>query len=792
MKTPESNVVMKSRLSRVWYMLFPILIIIIVILSLADSSKAETKNFRVVQNLTTPPMSFTKNMGQWPDSILFRADAGRATMWITRDGINYRFTRRIEVDSPQGVRNSYEPRHWGDEHGYESDSIEIMIVKAEFVGANPDVRVSELDELRHKYNYFLGNDRTKWQTNVPNYSGITIEDLYPGVDLVYRGSNGKFEYELVAESQAKLSLVKVEYKGALPGDITSVGSTELQTRLGKLSCSGILISNSTEPIMQESQSLSPSSIVVSLGYSTYLGGQEYEEAYGEHVDQAGNAYVTGVTGSSQGTDLVWFPTLNPIQPDQGGWDIFLSKFDSTGSLIYSTYLGGNSEDRGIGVCVDTSGAMYLTGLTHSDNFPLENPYQTLQRYDDVFVMKLSSAGDSLIYSTLLGGEDEDAGKAIVVDNEGCAYVTGLTLSDDFPTENPYQIDQDDQEWDAFVTKLSPSGSSLIYSTYLGGVISDRGEGIAVDVSGNAYVVGGTYSPDFPTENPYQTDPGIDYIEDAFVTKLSASGNSLIYSTYLGGSNTDRGQGIALDASGNAYVTGYTYSNDFPTENPYQVHQGNFDAFVTKLNSAGDSLVFSTYLGGSDTDRGRDICIDASGNAFVTGETYSGDFPVEKAYQSDHAGGYLDVFVTKLNSSGNSLVYSTFLGGGDSDWGQGISVDASGNVFVTGGTFSVDFPTENPFQTDQGHSDAFVTKLRVTCCGAYTSGQTGNTNCDSDGKRNLADITLLIDHVYISKAELCCNENGNINGDVDGKRNLADITVLIDHVYISKTETAACE
>ena len=317
--------------------------------------------------------------------------------------------------------------------------------------------------------------------------------------------------------------------------------------------------------------------------------------------------------------------------------------------------------------------------------------------------KLSSGGNSLVYSTYLGGNDYDYGYGIAVDGSGSAYITGFTQSSDFPTLDPYQPDQISQ--DAFVTKLSSDGNSLVYSTYMGGDSDDLGYGIALDSDGSAYITGNTYSTNFPTLDPYQTDQTGN---DAFVTKLSSGGNSLGYSTYLGGSDDDRGYGIAVDAGDNAYVTGYTLSTDFPTENPYQTDQVSYDAFVTKLSSGGNSLVYSTYLGGNDYDFGYEIAVDAGGNAYITGSTYSTDFPTLDPYQTDQ--GDRDAFVTELSSGGNSLVYSTYLGGNDDDCGYGIAVDAGGNAYITGYTESTDFPTLDPYQTDQGGIDAFITKL----------------------------------------------------------------------------------
>ncbi|MFC1476226.1 SBBP repeat-containing protein [Candidatus Zixiibacteriota bacterium] len=312
----------------------------------------------------------------------------------------------------------------------------------------------------------------------------------------------------------------------------------------------------------------------------------------------------------------------------------------------------------MGIAVDGSGNAYITGITLSSDYPTVGEYQTFQGSSDVFVTKLNSSGNALVYSTYLGGNDHDMGYGIAVDGSGNAYVTGRTESSDFPTENPYQVDFGGGDLDAIVTKLNNAGNALIYSTYLGGSDMDAGYGIAVDGSGNAYITGETTSSDFPTENPYQVDFGGGY-DDAFVTKLDNSGNALVYSTYLGGSSKDRGNGISVDGAGNAYITGGTSSSDFPTEGEYQTNQGDDDGFVTKLNSTGNDLVYSTYLGGSSDewygDGCGDIAVDGSGNAYITGTTASSDYPTVGEYQTDQGGG--DAFVTKIGEGDDN----------DSDW-----------------------------------------------------------------------------------------------------------------------------
>ncbi|MBL6978782.1 MAG: SBBP repeat-containing protein [Desulfobacteraceae bacterium] len=448
-----------------------------------------------------------------------------------------------------------------------------------------------------------------------------------------------------------------------------------------------------------------------LSYSTYLGGSSSDAGTGIAVDSSGNAYLTGYTNSTNFPTQN--PYQGTFDGDTDAFVTKLTSSGS--ALSYSTYLGGSSSDRGLGISVDSLGNAYVTGRTNSTNFPTQNPYQETTAGDtDAFITKLSSSGSALSYSTYLGGGGSDFGDGIAVDGSGNAYITGRTHSTDFPTQDPYQ-GTNAGDTDAFITKLSSSGSALSYSTYLGGSDIDVGTGIAVDGSGNAYITGITDSTNFPTQNPYQRTYGGYGWSDAFITKLSPTGDALSYSTYLGGRHVDSGNGIAVDDSGNAYVIGTTTSHDFPIHNAYQGNLDgssgdNTDVFITKLSSSGSSLSYSTYLGGTGWDYGYGIAVDSSGNAYVTGHTGSSDFPTQNPYQGTYAGD-TDAFITKLSTSGSSLSCSTYMGGSDSDYGHAIAVDGSGNAYVTGFTYSTNFPTQNPYQeTYAGNADAFVTKL----------------------------------------------------------------------------------
>jgi Beta-propeller repeat len=435
----------------------------------------------------------------------------------------------------------------------------------------------------------------------------------------------------------------------------------------------------------------------SLTFSTYLGGTDFGPGSAVAVAAAGNTYVAGYT------DAANFPTTaGALQRTFGGGsDAFVAKFGPDGTLLYSTLLGGNGLDRATGIAVDAAGDACVTGWTLSNDFPTQNAGQTTRAsgLSDAFVAKLNPTGSALLYSTFFGGSGADQANAIAVDAAGNAYVTGST---DLPTLNAAQPTFGGGTQDAFVARFGPTGT-LLTATYLGGSGDDVANGIAVDGAGNVFVAGTTGSRDFPTQNALQAGfgGGNQFTgTDAFLTKLNAGTLAVEYSTYLGGSGDEKGNAVAVDAAGNAYVTGGTNSTDFPTAGAYQPNLAGFaNAFVTKVSATG-GLVYSTYLGGEQTDVGRGIAVDSAGNAFVTGYTISSQFPVANAVQGTYTG-LQDAFVTEVNAAGSGLVYSTYLAGSAFNEGDAIAVDGSGVAHVTGSTGSPDFPTANAAQGSTG-------------------------------------------------------------------------------------------
>jgi hypothetical protein len=423
-------------------------------------------------------------------------------------------------------------------------------------------------------------------------------------------------------------------------------------------------------------------------------------------------------------------------------------------LGYSTYLGGSGGDKPWAITMDKAGSAYITGETFSLNFPLVDPIQSHNLGGgDAFVAKLSPSGSGLVYATYLGSPHADRGHGIAVDSRGNAYIAGVSTGSNFPTTSgAFQPNiasgctGDTACADAFITKLSAEGSSLVYSTYLGGVAGDSGDEIAVDVTGNAYLKGMTNSQDFPTVNAVQPQYGGGGVctqgsssypcKDAFVTKLNPQGSALVYSTYLGG-NKDEGYGfgagaIAIDPAGHAYVTGETKSPNFPIQNALlpTFRGGTTDAFVSKLTPDGSAFIYSTYWGGNNAEMGLGIAADALGNGYVTGVTYSNNFPTTtNSFQPNHQG-ESDAFVSKLNANGSGLAYSTFVGGNLWDVGADIVVDKAGDVYLTGTTYSTNFPTVAAFQSElHWVVDAYVTKLASAGNALKYSSYLGGTSSD---------------------------------------------------------------
>ncbi|PWU07287.1 MAG: hypothetical protein C5B51_10290 [Terriglobia bacterium] len=641
-------------------------------------------------------------------------------------------------------------------------------------GASPEARPAPADPLPGKTNYFVGSSR--WQTDVEGYGRVKLRNVYPGIDLIFYGSQGVLEFDFLVSAGADPKQIRWQLESSGPSHLSRDGDLVLGAAPGaprwKRPVSYQEIAGQRKAVESRFQ-LGPGGEVAlalssyerdrelvidpSLAYLSYLGGSGNEAARGIAVDGGGNIYVTGFTTSA---DLAVSRTA--AQTAFGGLttnlltgDAFVAKFTPAGALSYLTYLGGSGDDAAFGIAVDAAGNAWITGTTNSTNFPVAGAYQTKFagsgpngsariRGGDAFVAKLSPAGDRLIYSTYLGGSLDDLGVAIAIDAGGNAYVTGSTRSTDFPgTSTGFQSQlkgvggQDVlpsygmttfNGGDVFVAKLNAAGTQLMYATYLGGVLDDAPFAIAVDASGQAVVGGYTISTNFPTTagamqtkfgGIEQQTPWFHY-GDAFISKISADGKSLVFSTYFGGQGDEVVNALTLDSSGNIYFAGSSSTPNLPITRgafqnlyhgyftlPFEIEELFGDAYVAKMKSDGSALIYLTYLGGSFNDAAWAIGADAAGNAFVAGFTDSPDFPVTSdAAQSKFAGDGMqqpyilfgDAFLSEISADGSKLLYSTYLGGRVDDMVFAMALDGKGNVLLAGNTLSADLPVKgNPAQ-----------------------------------------------------------------------------------------------
>ncbi len=653
---------------------------------------AAATDARLSESYGRLPLQFEANQGQTHEDVRFLARGPGYGLYLTAGEAVLVLAR----PNPDAKRDAHGARTQSNAQVHEKP----VALRMSLVGAARKPLVSGIDELPGKANYFIGKDRAKWRTNVPTYEKVHYREVYPGIDLVYYGNQRQLEYDFVVAPGADPEKIVLDFTGADKLEIDAEGNLVLHAAGGNI--------RQHKPVI-------------------------YQETDGVRTEIEGRYALKGA--NRVGFRLAAYDRSRPLVIDP----VVLS---------YATYLGGIGLDVARGIAVDASGNAYVTGSTNSINFPTTllafqlvpgspvppNPDDAY----DAFVTKLNPQGTALVYSTFLGGGDRDSGVGLAVDSDGNAYVTGFTRSTNFPTtQGAFQTTYTDAGYfQAFVTKVSPSGSALVYSTYLGGTAQgsagrwhdDEGFSIAVDAARNAYVTGYTNSNDFPTTpGAFQSAffPGA--YHNAFVTKLNPTGSTLVYSTFLGGNVFEYGSGITVDASGSAYVVGTTQSSIFPTTaGAFQRtflagggRPGYSTLFVTKVDPAGSALTYSTYLGGTFNEGGGGIAVNASGNAYVAGRTHSTDFPTTPGAFQPTIKGYSNAFVTQLNPTGASLVYSTYLGGGCGEGASGIAVDATGNAYVTGSTCSTDFPTTaGAFQrTFNGRgpddSDAFVTKLDST-------------------------------------------------------------------------------
>ena len=675
-------------------------------------------------------VAFEPNVGQTDSRVAYVARGGSSRLFLTRsEGV-------LTLRSPQSRRTASLRLSWPD--------------------ANPAPSITATAPLTGYTNYFIGNRPEAWRTRIPNFGRVEYRELYPGIDLIFHGQAGTLEYDFVVRPGADAGRIRLAFEGADRMALEPGGDLVLHTRAGTVRqhkpVAYQLAGETRIAVGANYEWRGNRHLAIRLGpynharplvidpviaYSTYLGGSDRDVATAVAVDADGNAYVTGETSSAD----------FPVPPDaiqatpRGNSDVFITKLDPTGAnVLFSTYLGGDSDERANAIAVGANGNVYIAGQTSE---PVSVPFPTtvnapfsvyLGGERDAFVSVVSGDGAQLLYSTYWGGTNNDNAFGIAVGADGAAYVAGGTSSaDDFFIRNALQPGSGGGT-DCFITKfdttqLQSRFSSIVWSTFLGGSATERANAIAVDANDNVYVTGRTESPesDWLRATGFQTAFAGGRGPDAFVAVIDATGSSILYSTYLGGSNDDRGNAIAVDANGFVYVVGQTASLDFPTTpNAFQrAYGGGFnDAFVVMIDpskSGDESLLYSTYLGGSGTglagsDVGNAVAVDPVGLVYVVGTTHALDFPVSADAFQQVLGGSADAFIAKLDpgqAGVASLVYASYLGGSAAEDGSGAATDGVGSVWIAGQTASTDLPVSpGVFQAVNagGPTDAFVTRV----------------------------------------------------------------------------------
>jgi len=531
-------------------------------------------------------------------------------------------------------------------------------LRLSMVGAKANPRAEALEQLPGKVNYFIGKDPSKWHPNVALYGRVKLHDIYPGIDIAYYGNQQQLEQDIIVSARANLAPVSMMVEGGKSLSLDKGGNLVVETTGGRVllrkpfayqeshgtrrevpTCYLLTAANQFTFKVGTDDHNQPLIIDPVLSYSTLVGGSGRDHAEAIAVDSSGNAYITGGTTSTD------FPTAGALQGSLLNTDVgnaFVTKVNASGTAwIYSTYLGGTGGESGTGIAVNSAGNAYVTGSTGSSDFPTTaGAFQTSPGTS--FVTELNAAGSGLLYSTYLGNGGGVTAISIALDSSGNTYITGTAVRGFLPTTAGAFQTSPTAGFNAFVTKFNPTGSALVYSTYLGGSsFVTQGNDIAIDSAGNAYVTGNTFDGGFPTTpGAFQTTfNSTSNGQNGFVSKLNASGSALVYSTYLGGSASDQGLGIAVDSAGSAYVTGLANSADFPTQavsfqttNP---DPGVAVGFVTKLNSVGSALVYSTFLGGTDAFQtiAHRIRVDSAGNAYVTDFTGQATFPAFRPFSN---------------------------------------------------------------------------------------------------------------------------------------------------------------
>ncbi len=694
------------------------------------------------------PLRFERNRGQSAAEVEYLSRGRNYTLFLT---------------GSEAVLSLRQPSHG-----------KPAVLRMSLIGAKTSPAIAGEEQLQGKINYLVGNDRSQWHTGVPTYRRVRYGDVWPGIDMVWHGTQNALEYDFIVRPGVDPSRIRMRFEGASRLLLDNDGSLIAQTAAGDVIQHAPVVYQESangrtrvrgQYVLEGKRDVGfelgaydasrPLIIDPVLVYSTYLGGSLADDAFAIAVDSQGQAYVTGTTESG----LNDFPQRGGLERAGGDFFLFITKLNADGSdLVYSTLIGTNGAVTAKGIAVTSDGKACITGgtenVSNDSDYPVtENAWQRNgaccgRRNGDAIITMLNAEGDKILYSTFYGGsalfsddKAEDIGEGVAVDAHGLIYITGSTSSNDLDTPNGFQRSRKSaaEGTDAFVAVFDPNqpkgGDTLLYASYLGGKDDDEAFGIAADDDRNAYVGGRTRSADLKTKSPIgQSLPPLQAnfqgdSFDGFVAKIDTEqkeDSSLTYLTYFGGNGNDRVESIAVDAFQRAYITGATRSeaNAFPLLNAFDVTQFNGEAFVAKLNADGTALFYCSFLGGengnvsgTDFEEGMGIAIDSLGNAYVTGNTTSRDtFPtseIEAPLPPEQRG---TAFVAKIEASNSAaflpqLIYSTTFGGSGTK-AAGIAVDANGDAYIAGSSTGALPTTPDAFQAKfAGVRDAFVAKMK---------------------------------------------------------------------------------
>lgn len=661
---------------------------------------------------------FIENKGQWDNEVLFLTKLNGMNVWITSKGVLYDI---YKVNNIHSNENLFE-----EVIDQDSSKVEGQVVRLTFNNSNNVIKKGKLIESAGVHNYFVGNNPDNWISNVHLYSEINLSNLYQGIDIRFYFDKGSLRYDFMVNPGADPEQIEMKIEGADSYYINNFNELVISSRYGDFKHGELFTyQNNKESVKSQFRINENNSISIDVSeynhelpliidpilYSSFLPSWGAEVITAVSKTTSNNLICAGHTNSSG------FPTTVGAYSGTyvGNLDLFVTQFKNDNSTLkFSTFIGATGDELCYDMHVDKNNFIYITGYFTSFDFPTTaGAYdQSVNGEYDAFITKLDSNGSSLIYSTMIGSDLHDVGHDIDVDTSGNAYLAGLTYSAAFPLT----VGSFDHTFaapsEAFVLKLNSTGSSLIYSTFLGGNELDKAAAIEVDPTGAVYVAGTTNSSNFPT-TPGAFDVSDDLYRDVFVSKLNSTGSALIFSTYLGGDSDDEATSIQLDGNNRLYITGTTSSTDFPTTGGvYDItYNGWDDVFVTRLNNTGSSLTYSTYFGGTGHDRAEALTVSDNNQVFVTGYTLSTNFPLSTIPDDNSLSGTQDAFLFQLNAAGTSLVYSTYLGGAGAETGYGIDYDYEGNVWVAGSTNSSDFPTTpGCFANTLFDSDGFFTQF----------------------------------------------------------------------------------